>query len=195
MNSVLALDTSKSNTGWSLWDGQSRKPIFGSRRLGHPDKIIDGVRIKLTSDGVVFARIHELMTELRQLVKFDTVVMEAPLNPQVMSKFNDVSTPFLLYGIAAHVHSYCAALGLPAPTMVHQQSWRRTFLGPLKFGRKSKDLKDLTEDRCKQLGFDVRSDDEADAIGILDHHCEVTLGRLPPWREGEVLRPPLGISA
>ncbi|NUR78473.1 MAG: hypothetical protein HOQ28_19580 [Thermoleophilia bacterium] len=50
-------------------------------------------------------------------------------------------------------------------------------------------------DRCRQLGFSPRYDDEGDALGILDHALDFHEHVRPPWRSQEVLRPMLGGAA
>lgn len=184
MTAMLALDLSKANAGWAAWDGNSQRPIYGSKQLGYG---------KLTDFGLAFARVHELMEELRALVHYDLVDIEKPLDPAVMSKNNGFDTPFLLYGLAAHAHSYCTAMRVRTIYMTHQATWRKGFMGTMKRGTVKKDLKALTIERCQQLGFSPKNDDEADALGILDSRCG-SLGIIPPWRANEVLRPPLGMA-
>src|SRR3546814_14377532 len=74
---------------------------------------------------------------------------------------------------------------------VSPSTWRVNFIGSQKRGTKRATLKDLTKERCRQLGMKPQNDDEADAIGILTHTAE-SLGLSPPWTANEVLRPPLG---
>src|SRR3546814_19503842 len=74
---------------------------------------------------------------------------------------------------------------------VSPSTWRVNFIGSQKRGTKRATLKDLTKERCRQLGMKPQNDDEADAIGILTHAAE-SLGLSPPWTANEVLRPPLG---
>ena len=70
-------------------------------------------------------------------------------------------------------------------------SWRRHFIGKMPRGTKSKEWKDYAKERCLQYGWSVRTDDESDALGLLDYGCELR-GIVPPWRTDEVLRPILG---
>src|SRR3546814_16325839 len=52
---------------------------------------------------------------------------------------------------------------------VSPSTWRVNFIGSQKRGTKRATLKDLTKERCRQLGMKPQNDDEADAIGILTH--------------------------
>ena len=178
---TLGLDLSKSSAGWALWDGKSDKARFGHRRLGN------GV---LTNHGLTFARVHELMNELHMICPYEAVFVEKPLDPQLMSKIQNFDTPFLLYGLAAHAHSYCEAKGIRKLQMVHQATWRKHFIGSMRIGTKKPVLKQLTMERCAQFGMPVRTDDEADAIGILDYGIEMQ-GITAPWRRDNILLPPL----
>src|SRR3546814_15740462 len=74
---------------------------------------------------------------------------------------------------------------------VSPSTWRVNFIGSQKRGTKRATLKDLTKERCRQLGMKPQNDDEADAIGILTHAAD-SLGLSPPGTANEVLRPPLG---
>jgi len=97
----------------------------------------------------------------------------------------------VLAGLAAHAESWADGMGLRSVQAVNVSTWRKHFIGSQKRGSKRATLKSLTMERCNQLGFKPRRDDEADALGILDYGCELR-GVLPPWRANEVLRPPLG---
>lgn len=179
MTSVLALDLSKSRTGWALWDGKSDKARHGSQPLGS----------SLTDMGTVFARVHGLMNDVYAISPYDSVVMEEPLNPAVMNKINSFEVPFLLYGLASHALSFCAAKGIRNPTMVHQATWRRHFIGTMKRGTGKTDLKAMTMARCRQMGLKPKNDDEGDALAILDYAISLD-GIIPPWRAENILTSP-----
>ena len=53
--------------------------------------------------------------------------------------------------------------------LVKPTEWRRHFLGPLPRGTRRRDFKRLACERCRVLGYDIKTDDEADALGILDY--------------------------
>lgn len=176
MKPTLALDLSKSSTGWALFDGKSDLAQHGSVSLGSA----------FTDHGTIFARLHEQMSGLYKLTPFEAVYIEKPLDPVLMAKINNFDTPFMLYGLAAHAHSFCAAKRIKTFQMVHQATWRKHFIGSMKIGTRKVDLKALAMQRCRELGFKPRTTDEADAIGVLDYAISLD-GQLPPWRSENLL--------
>jgi hypothetical protein len=181
MSSLLALDLSKTSTGYAIWTPGSDRPVSGTWKLGSD----------MTTAGMVFINLHRQMSELYSVSPFDNVLYEEPLNLGPHSGFTNKDTIFLLVGLAAHVDSFCEAKRLRKYRCINNSSWRRTFLGKMKRGTKTKQLKDYAFERCHQLGFRPANADEADALGILDHMCELER-IIPPWRANEVLRQPLG---
>lgn len=174
---LLALDMSKRNTGWAAWDGESLRPVSGSFELGSA----------ITDNGLMFARVHERLMELKQVVDFDVIYIEQPLQPQAMSGGTTFHILYTLYGIAAHVESFACATGVRRVHMAGQSSWRSHFLKGMKRTKGQKaDLKSLAQDKCKELGLTYRSHDEAEALGILDYACRQE-GMTPPWRAHETL--------
>lgn len=53
--------------------------------------------------------------------------------------------------------------------LVQPVTWRAHFLGKVPRGTKRKELKRLAVQRCRMLGIEPRTDDEAEAVGILDY--------------------------
>lgn len=197
---VLALDLSKTRTGWAGWQKGWDSPRFGSWQLGS----------EYSSDGMVFGKVHERLSEHWQVFGFDRVYFEEAINPANLGGHTNIGTLKLLSGIAAHVESFCYAYSIPV-CAVNVSRWRSDFLGKmvvkdtkakakaLRNAGQSKagatgELKSLTMERCRQLGLSPRYNDEADAIGILDYALDFHEHVTPPWRAGEVLRPPLGAA-
>lgn len=197
----LALDLSKTRTGWAFWDGKSPKAQFGSWTLGS----------EYTSDGGVFAKLHRNMADLHKVMPFEALYFEQKINPARLAGHTNIDTINLLSGLEAHAKSFAHAYGLRICKPVAIDHWRPFFLGRMpvadakaaaRRARKAgdhrasarQDLKDLTMERARQLGFAPRWDDEADAIGVLDYSCDLN-GIVPPWRADEVLRPALGSAA
>lgn len=174
--SFLSLDTSKTRTGWAHWRPGLDLPVFGSFRLGD----------EYTPPGKVFAKLHGELSDLHKALAFTSAVYEQPADPQHFGRTTSFDVPFLLIGIAAHVDSFCAALGVRRCGWVHQATWRRHFIGSMKRGTKRMDLKDFVIARCRELGMEPRNDDEADALGILDYDLSLS-GITPPWRNEHVL--------
>jgi hypothetical protein len=195
VSGTLALDLSKSRTGWAVLRDGAARAEFGHWRLGS----------EYTSNGGVFAKLHEHMADVHQVCPFDRIYFEAPITPAHLQGYTTIQTLKLLGGLAAHAESFGHAYRCRTVKEVNIEHWRPFFLGRMEVAeakaiarraRKAgdakasarQDLKDLTMLRCRQLGFAPRYDDEADAIGVLDYACELQ-GIIPPWRADEVLRP------
>lgn len=204
---ILALDLSKSNTGWALWDGKSDKPRFGSWVLGS----------EYTTNGGVFAKLAQNLTDLHGLMPFEGIVMETPIVPSQLQGSTTIHVIRLAGGLAAMVqyfsHVYRGHNSDPIRFIdeVNVESWRPAFIGRIedaqakaeaRRAKKAGDkrasardtLKALTIARCRQLGLTPRSNDEADAIGILTYGI-LARGKTPPWLADEVLREPVSINA
>lgn len=183
---VLALDLSKRSTGWACWNGESERPIYGHWRLGS----------EFTTDGAVFAKLHSEMNALFRVQRYDVIYFEEPIHPAQLSGHTNAKTIRLAAGLAAHVESFAYAVCCRRVEAINVQTWRKDFIGrqSIPKGGKRGDarnlLKELTIERCRQLGFTPQRDDEADAIGILDYALGLN-GIVPPWRKDEVLRPML----
>lgn len=184
MTTILALDLSKRSTGFALWGTSMAKPVSGTWSLGS----------ELTSAGRSFLRLHQCMNDLYQIHPFEIVIYEEPLNLGPGAGVTNKDTIFTLIGLAAHVDSYCEAKGVRKVRSVNQSSWRRHFIGSMKRGTKTKQLKEYAMERCQQLGFKPQRHDEAEAIGILSYMCAME-GIVPAWEAHEILRQPLGSAA
>lgn len=179
---ILALDPSKTSTGWALW-APGDVPAIGHWQLG----------TEYTSRGSVFAKLHECMTELQLLGPIDAIFYEDVLNitpPRNNEAGASVVTTnknsvLIAAGLAGHIESWGEAMGCRIIRAVHQATWRRNFFGSMRRGEKP-DLKQLATTRARALGFRPMVHDEAEAVGILDYACE-NLGITPPWREQQVL--------
>jgi hypothetical protein len=180
--SFLALDISKRRTGWSLWARGDTTARFGHFVLGS----------EYSNDGQTYAKLHERLMELHQVARIERIYMEKAIHPSSLTGHTNIDTLRVLAGLNAHVHSFCTAMSLPQPVEVNITSWRRDFIGPQKRGTKSATLKSLVMERCRQLGFAPRYDDEADSLGLLDYALDFHEHVTPPWRANEVLRPALG---
>lgn len=180
---ILALDLSKRSTGFAYWEEGSAVAGYGSWCLGSEH----------TPRGMVYLNLHQRMDELRSICRFEHVFFEEPMNPVKLQGHTNIDTLRVLGGLASHVESYCEARSCRSINAVNLSSWRATFIGKQKRGTKSATLKDLSIERCHQLGWKPKNDDEADALGLLDYAC-MFRGIIPPWREFEVLRPPLGMA-
>lgn len=173
----LALDLSKRSAGWALWHQGLDRPACGTWELGS----------ELTSPGMVFARLHENITGIHgAMAALTSVHYERPLDPGTLGRQTNFDIPFLLIGLAAHVESWCCAMGVRHCQSHHQATWRRHFIGKMPRGTKSMTLKDFAVDQCKQLGILPGRHDAAEAVGILDFALHLA-GIMPPWRDQHVL--------
>ena len=197
--SYLALDLSKTNTGWAQWQPGWDRPIFGSVKLG----------TEFTSIGGMCGKLHRELAAIHKATPVKWGFIEKPLTASQLNGNTNADALFKLAAIAAHAHSFGYAKGWVGQGVVEVNiaTWRRHFIGKMPRGTKSKALKDYTMERCRQLGLGEwrtddktgrsycagpRSHDEADAIGLLDY-CLHMKGVTPPWAADEVLRAPLGV--
>lgn len=178
---IIALDLSKRSTGWAVWMPEMPKPIYGTWALGS----------EFTSDGRTYAKLLENLSDQRKLTRFEAAFYEQPLRAEVLQGFTNIDTLRILSGLAAVTEYFAYGVGLRCCQAVPLGSWRKHFIGKMPRGTKSKEWKDYAKERCAQYGWTVKTDDEADALGLLDYGCEVR-GIVPPWRKDEVLRQPLG---
>ena len=199
--SVLALDLSKTSTGWAVYSDGADRPRVGHWRLGS----------EFTSDGQVFNKLLTCLKELRQVVRFDHVYYEQKINPAQLAGHTTIQTINLMSGLEAMVKTFAYAKRLRTCQGINVGNWRPDFIGAVEHSEAKrrarklrdagdkrasarKDLKDLTMERCRQLGFAPRNDDEADAIGILTYAI-LLRGETPPWLADETLRPLMTASA
>lgn len=175
----LALDLSKSSTGWAMWQPGWDAPRFGTWKLGS----------EFTSTGKTFVNVHRKLNELLQVAgEFETVTYEEPLLLGPSAGHTSKEIQILLIGLMTHVESYCAAKRIGRCQGVDNGAWRATFLEGvkvpkgLKRGERSKTLKSLCIERCRQFGWNPSNDNEADALGILEYWLHL-LQIDRPWRD------------
>ena len=133
------------------------------------------------------------MMALHSLGKIDAIFFEDTLNIHPGTVSTNVEAVKLSAGLCAHAESFGEAVGCRIIRAVNQTTWRREFIGRMKRGTKSVDLKAYSMERARQLGFRPAKHDEAEAIGILTYAC-VALDLKAPWLAEEILRPPLGFD-
>lgn len=195
---LLALDISKSCTGYAFWRLGDERALLGHFSLGS----------SMSSNGEVYAKLQQRLNDLRMTLGFERLVWEQKLSPQNLGGISNYQTIALLGGLEAHAESFAAVFRIPARA-VNVSSWRPDFLGrdeiagvrqaikerEKREGKKigtSDALKVATMERAKQFGHAPRKQDEADALGILDYEL-LTRGITPPWRQSEVLQPMVAV--
>lgn len=180
---IIALDLSKSSTGWSTWKEGDEKPFYGSWELGIP----------MTPDGRTFARLHQRLSEMHSVGEITHLFFEDPLHPAKLQGNTNINSIRVLGGLAAHAESWAEAMGCRVVRRVNMTTWRRHFIGSQKRGTQRKALKAFVMERCQQFGFEPENDDESDSLGILTYAID-QLGFQSPWEKNMILRPELGVS-
>lgn len=149
---VLAFDTA-TTTGWAVGD------LRGERRWGSFTLPRTGANIGLF---LIFAerRIEELVAQHRPKM----LAYEAPLlipradNPEKLQR---------LLGLVSEVEKCAERRSLPCEKATLGQI-RTHFLGA-GYRNQTADLKARTKVKCRDMGYDVADDNEADAMALLDY--------------------------
>lgn len=182
--SFLALDPSKRSTGWAAFQIGSDKAQLG---------VLDKVASEATSRGGLYYQFFRELVQLRQVFGFTRVYAEEPVNLLPGSVATQSENIWISVGMGATLELFCEQEGLSLH-WAHQARWRREFIGRMKRGTKSVDLKQYALDRCRQLGHTPRKSDDAEAFGVLTYG--MLLDRItPPWLADETLRAPLAVAS
>lgn len=176
MLSVLSLDLSIKSTGFALLCGGEAKPVFGTWELA--GDVQHAPR--------AFVRLHRNLKDLNDATPFDVVAYEDTLPPYMLRGHSDAATVKALAGLAGHVESFCAAMGIRCRA-VNQSTWRKHFIGSMPRGTVSSDWKHLAMTKCREFGLEPAKHDAAEAIGLLDYQLSVE-GIAPPWRQEHLLQ-------
>jgi hypothetical protein len=173
---ILALDLSVKSTGFACWTDGMAKPACGTWELA------GGVSHAPRG----FVRLHRHLKDINDATPLHAAVYEDTVPPHMLKGHSDAATIKALAGLACHVESFCAAMGIRCQA-VNQSSWRRHFVGSMPRGTKSADWKHLAMSRCRELGFEPTKHDAAEACGLLDYQLSIE-GIIAPWREGILQR-------
>lgn len=131
--------------------------------------------------GIVGFRVHVELNRLHQVHGFERIYFEAPIGPQ-KKKNTNLFTIQKALAISSHIESFCYAKNIRC-RQVPMGSWRRYFVGK-GAGETSDTFKSWARERCRQLGWNVKNNDEADACGVLAYAVSLDPAFSPPWREG-----------
>jgi hypothetical protein len=171
------LDLSIRSTGFAFWPEGDPKPQCGTWELA------GGVAHAARA----FVRLHRHLQDIYAAAGgLSSIVYEDTVPPHMLKGHSDAATIKALAGLAGHVESFCAAIGIQCQA-VGLSTWRRHFVGSIPRGTKSADWKHMAMQRCRELGFDVIKHDAAEACGLLDYQLSVE-GIIPPWRESVLQR-------
>ena len=175
---VLALDLSKSGTGWARYRSGEARPTFDSAPMGTSH----------TSRARVTVNLYLKLQELCAFGDPDVVYYEAPLRGDHQS--NEANNR-LLNALAATVEFFfeCKRVRFHE---VNNRVWKATQLNPVQKRLTSDEWKALSIRTARELGMKPRNDNEADALHILDHGLAQE-NIVPVWRKN----PPLleGVGA
>lgn len=164
MAHFIALDQSLKNTGWARIRG---------------DEVTTGAWPLAENIGQRPGAFYYLRCKLQAIhteEPLDAIFMEEPLKLPV----DKLDKLVALYGLVATVEGWGYPKNL-RPILTPAKSWRASWLGESRKGCNSEELKDKAVARARQYGFDPRSHDEAEALGILDHQM-LARKMTPPWR-------------
>jgi hypothetical protein len=173
---VLALDLSIKSTGFAFWNSEMAKPAHGTWELA------GGV----SHAARAFVRLHRHLKDINDATPIDFVAYEDTVPPHMLKGHSDAATIKALAGLAGHVESFCAAMGIRCAA-IGLSTWRKHFIGSIPRGTKPVDWKHMAMQRCRELGFDPAKHDAAEACGLLDYQLSVE-GIVAPWREGILQR-------
>jgi hypothetical protein len=113
--------------------------------------------------------------------RFERVFYEEPRAPSQMAGQTQLHVIAKVFCIAAHIESFCYAKRIRC-RQVGLGAWRRYFVGK-GAGEKTKTFKDWAISRCRELGWNVQSHDEADALGVLAYAISLDPSFTPPWQD------------
>jgi Holliday junction resolvasome RuvABC endonuclease subunit len=151
---ILALDLS-GQTGWALWSPGFEAPLFGVAKLPKG------------SPGATFFAFRNWLVGKIVGDQVDHLVIESIFVGQGM-----VSALPRLYGLMGVAQEVAHGRGV-STNVVTVMEWRGAFIGTTKAPKGlEKDkrrlwLKNQTREECANRGWPTKTDDEADALGLL----------------------------
>jgi Holliday junction resolvasome RuvABC endonuclease subunit len=166
---LLAIDASTSATGYAFGTEKDGAPRCGLWKLpGGADLVFDRT----------LAIISESVSQLCNLIKPNSVVIEAPL--LLVDSEHSAYTTGLLVQLTGAVRAAAARAGATT-SLAAVSTVRKTFIGERGIGRA--EAKRKVMERCRMLGWDHHgSDDIADAMATW-YHAMAT--RYPKWKPGK----------
>lgn len=148
---ILALDIA-TTTGWA--EGLTgERPVSGSIRLAPPG----------SSHAAVYGAMLAFLGARLSTFRYRLVVFEAPLDPRWKGAMTNTNTARLLLGLPAVVEAVAYQTGHHHPKEVTSREVRKHMLG---FCPKSAEAKPLVIAKARQMGFNPKDDNEADALMV-----------------------------
>jgi hypothetical protein len=175
MAHFIGLDLSIRSTGFASWSPDHERPVSGTWELA--------AGLEWTSRA--YCRLQRNLMGLHRVEPITDILYEDSLPAERLHGHTNRETLKAAVGLTEHVESFAEAIGAKV-RYTNQSTWRRHFLGAMKRGTKTPDLKRMAMERCRELGFEPTKHDEAEALGILDYEISLA-GITPPWRMQHVL--------
>jgi len=152
-------------TGFALWVPGSR-PVTGAFTIPSTGRDV----------GAFLAEFEYWFEGVREQWKINFVAFEL-----AFMRFNTHQlTGQKLFGLMAFIEYLCQRAGIKC-VVVNNTDWKKHFTG--KGGGKSKEMKSMVMLACIERGFAPKSQDEADAIAMMDYIAHIY--ELPrDWPDG-----------
>lgn len=165
---ILSLDLAR-KTGWALGLANDAKPQSGSLQITNSD----------SSHAKLFSSWREYLRDFIALnPEIGLVIFESPLPPMLRTGNTNISAIRLLMGLAAVTEELLYTLNQfpQRPHIIDVREARvadvRThFIGSNR--HKRDEAKMLTIKRCRQLGWEPKDDNAADALALWDYQCSI----------------------
>jgi hypothetical protein len=94
----------------------------------------------------------------------EVIVYESPAVPSFLGGRTNIETTRLLFGLAEHLEEWCYG-----KTELHEATTSQVRCHFLGQNLKAKIAKPLTLERCRDFGWEVATEDEADAAALWDY--------------------------
>lgn len=178
MGAVAVYDLSRS-AGWAVWTPKLERPRSGILKLPPPRTNGSvGPALKLLFEHIgwvdrTFGRLEHLGYEA-------FIAATGGRKDDQTTFVTSPKTQKTLIGFVGVAELAAEILGIESHS-IHNMSWRRFWLGAKPRGTKREQWKEYSVQKAARLGWDVRGDDEADALGQL-HHLLKQLGITPQWQ-------------
>jgi Holliday junction resolvasome RuvABC endonuclease subunit len=190
----LALDPSKSNTGWAQWTPGRATPIYGSVCLG----------TSYTPRPQVLTKLRQTLIDLFSVEPFDFIFVEQAINLN-MNHNTSPDNIRMAERLMGTIEGVSFELRVRKIYEYEPREWQPGFCGrdehrlikraAKQAQRSARDpIKAAVQEMCRIYGLKPRDNDQADAIGILTHGL-LAQGIQPPWLADEVLRAPFEARA
>lgn len=154
---VMFLDLA-TTTGWAVGP-IGGKPVYGSHRIASPG----------ASSPEVFSSFIAWLVDQLKVHAPRVVAYEAPLAPSIVKGKTNVNTVRRLMGLAAITEGVSYRMGIFTVLEATVQDVRGHFIG--RRNLPGDEGKRAVIARCRQLGYEPKDDNAADALAGYDYTC------------------------